>query len=94
MSPRRGTRTQPCGLQEARTRLASAEKFLDVARLIGHRRRAARGLRLRRFGDGVPVGRLHRYDSEPSAPGVRGGRRAAPHARHAGEGQERRVGGG
>lgn len=34
MSPRRGTRTQPCGLQEARTRLASAEKFLDVARLI------------------------------------------------------------
>ncbi len=34
MSPRCGTRTQPCGLQEARTRLASAEKFLDVARLV------------------------------------------------------------
>lgn len=34
MSPRRGTRTQPCGLQQARTRLASAEKFLDVTRLI------------------------------------------------------------
>lgn len=34
MSPRRGTRTQACGPREARTRLASAEKFLDVARLI------------------------------------------------------------
>lgn len=41
MSQRRGTRTQPCGLQEARTRLASAEEFLDVARLIGGEPEAA-----------------------------------------------------
>ncbi len=34
MSPRRGTRTQVCGLRDARTRFASAERFLDVARLI------------------------------------------------------------
>jgi hypothetical protein len=34
MSPRRGSRTQACGHQEARTCLAPAEKFLDVARLI------------------------------------------------------------
>lgn len=34
MSRRRGTRTQACGPREARTRLASAEEFLDVARLI------------------------------------------------------------
>lgn len=34
MSTRRGTRTAACGPAEARTRMASAEKFLDVARLV------------------------------------------------------------
>ena len=41
MSPRRGTRTQACGSREARTRLASAEKFLEVARLIDSEPEAA-----------------------------------------------------
>lgn len=41
MSPRHGTRTQVCGSREARTRLASAERFLDVARLIDGESEAA-----------------------------------------------------
>lgn len=34
MSRFKGTRTQICGISEARTRRTSAEKFLEVARLI------------------------------------------------------------
>jgi hypothetical protein len=34
VSPRKGTRTQPCGKREAHTRSLSGEKFLEVARLV------------------------------------------------------------
>ena len=44
MSRGRGTRTQTCGRAEAGTRSVSAEKFLEVARLIGLNDKAQYGI--------------------------------------------------